>query len=434
MALARHRSNRGFEAFIWPGFVDGLATLLMVIIFVLMVFFLIQINLAQRVSGQDATLQQLRGEIASLAELLNLEKAETSRLALTITQLELQLDAELREKDELNARIAALSSSLATSREEKASIEDTLRALTEKSKSIEDERDRLTLALQALSTRAEDAEKTRDQLAVSLAEVTGRADAAEAARDKAITELDEQALVLAAIEAKLEELRLKNAEREAALGEKDKEISASRQEVLILTQSINALKTKLGQLQALLDEKEEEARAAKEVSVNLTKQLNNALSSKVAELQRFRSEFFGRLREVLKDRSDIRIVGDRFVFQSEVLFELGSADIGAEGERQLMELSNALREISDAIPTDIDWVLQVTGHTDNLPINTPRFRDNWDLSTERALSVVRYLILAGMDPERLAASGFGEFQPIDTADTDVARAKNRRIELKLTHR
>jgi len=434
MALARHRSNRGVEAFIWPGFVDALATLLMVIIFVLMVFFLIQINLAQRVSGQDATLQQLRGEIASLAELLNVEKAETSRLAATITQLELQLDESQKEKDDLSGRIASLSASLDTTRQEKASLEDTLLALTEKSKGIENERDRLTLALEALTARAEYAEKTRDELAASLTETIRRAELAETARDDAVSQLDEQALVMAAIEAKLEELRLKNAEREAQLGERDKEITATRQEILILTQSVNALKTKLGQLQALLDEKEQEAREAKEVSINLTKQLNNALSSKVAELQRFRSEFFGQLREILKDRSDIRIVGDRFVFQSEVLFELGSADIGDKGEKQLMDLSNALREISDAIPTDIDWVLQVTGHTDNLPISTSRFRDNWDLSTERALSVVRYLILAGMEPERLSASGFGEFQPIDTADTDEARAKNRRIELKLTHR
>jgi chemotaxis protein MotB len=434
MALARRTSSMRDQSLIWPGFVDGLATLLMVIIFVLMVFFLIQINLAQRVSGQDATLQQLRGEIASLAELLNIEKDETSRLSATILQLKLQLDDAFKEKNELSSRIASLSASLDTTRQEKASLEDTLRALTEKSKGIEDERDRLTLALEALTVRAEEAEKSRDELTASLSEAIRRAELAETSRDQAVSQLDEQALVMAAIEAKLEELRLKNAEREAQLGEKDKEITATRQEIQILTQSVNALKTKLGQLQALLDEKEEEAREAKEVSVNLTKQLNNALSSKVAELQRFRSEFFGRLREVLKDRSDIRIVGDRFVFQSEVLFELGSADIGDQGEKQLMDLSNALREISNAIPTDIDWVLQVTGHTDNLPISTPRFRDNWDLSTERALSVVRYLILAGMEPERLSASGFGEFQPIDKADPAEARAKNRRIELKLTHR
>ena len=203
---------------------------------------------------------------------------------------------------------------------------------------------------------------------------------------------------------------------------------------MLLTQSINALKMKLGQLQALLDEKEEEARQAKEASLNLTRKLNDALSSKVAELQRFRSEFFGRLRDILKDRSDIRIVGDRFVFQSEVLFDIGSAKIGPEGERQLLELSTALRELSDEIPTDIDWVLQVEGHTDDLPINTPLYKDNWDLSSARAISVVRYLILAGVDPDPLSASGFGEFQPIDTSDSDAARARNRRIEMKLTQR
>jgi len=152
------------------------------------------------------------------------------------------------------------------------------------------------------------------------------------------------------------------------------------------------------------------------------------------ELQRFRSEFFGRLREVLQDRSDVKIVGDRFVFQSEVLFDAGSADIGASGEEQLMQLSIALLEIADTIPTDIDWVLQIEGHTDSVPIKTARFNDNWDLSTERALSVVRYLALAGIDPDRLSAAGYGEYQPLDQADTPEARARNRRIEVKITQR
>ncbi|MGB2437353.1 MAG: OmpA family protein, partial [Candidatus Puniceispirillales bacterium] len=173
---------------------------------------------------------------------------------------------------------------------------------------------------------------------------------------------------------------------------------------------------------------------AKQVTANLTKQLNDALSNKVAELSRFRSEFFGRLRDVLEDRSDITIVGDRFVFQSEVLFALGSADIGSEGEIQLNQLADALKQLTAQIPDDIDWVLQVDGHTDNLPIFTNEFSDNWELSTARALSVVRYLIKSGIDPKRLAANGYGEFQPIDLSDTAEARAKNRRIEFKLTRR
>ncbi len=397
MALARR--TRGAESFIWPGFVDGLATLLMVIIFVLMVFFLIQINLAQRVSGQDATLNRLRGEISELATLLNIERQKSGELAASNQQLALSLEASDVEIAGLTQQITALEASLGSATGNTTELESALAAATARADQAEAE-SRLRLD-----------EITRGRETISTLE----------ARITSITENQQN------LEAEI-------SERDAALARNIETINASRQEILILTQSVNALKQKLGQLQALLDEKESEAREAKEASVNLSRRLNDALSSKVAELQRFRSEFFGQLRDILKDRTDIRIVGDRFVFQSEVLFALGSADIGPEGERKLMGLSSALRDISDTIPTDIDWVLQVSGHTDNLPINTPRFRDNWDLSTERAISVVRYLVLSGIDPNRLSATGFGQFQPIDTGTEPEALARNRRIEFKITRR
>ena len=400
MALARRNRSGGPESFIWPGFVDGLATLLMVIIFVLMVFFLIQTNLAMRVSGQDETLTRLRTEISTLAELLNLERTRTGDLVLANEQLADSLAGAETTIDSLNARLASLEESLGL-----ATAENTA----------------LDARLQAAISRAENAES----------EVAAQ----QAALDQRTIELEELAARIAAMEAEhADTIASLQRTQKAELNARDEIINATRQEITLLTQSINALKTKLGQLQALLDEKEEEARQAKEASLNLSRKLNDALTSKVAELQRFRSEFFGRLRDILKDRSDIRVVGDRFVFQLEVLFDIGSAEIGPEGERQLLELSTALRDIADEIPTDIDWVLQVSGHTDDLPINTPLYKDNWDLSSARAISVVRYLILAGVDPDRLSASGFGEFQPIDTSDSDAARARNRRIEMKLTQR
>lgn len=396
MALARRNRSNGPESFIWPGFVDGLATLLMVIIFVLMVFFLIQTNLAVRVTGQDETLTRLRNEISTLGELLNLERTRTGELVLANRKLEDALAGAETTIDSLNARLAGL--------------EQNLGLMTDKN----------------------------EALAAQIAAVTARAEAAEFEAAAKQAELDARQVELAELAARIEAMEQAHAEelanRDASLAERDDEINASRAEILMLTESVTALKNKLGELQALLDEKEEEARLAKEASINLTRKLNDALSSKVAELQRFRSEFFGRLRDILKDRADIRIVGDRFVFQSEVLFDVGSADIGVEGERQLLELSTALQDIADDIPTDIDWVIQVSGHTDDLPIRTTLYRDNWDLSSARAISVVRYLILAGVDPNRLSATGFGEFQPIDDADTDLARARNRRIELKLTQR
>jgi len=420
MALARRSSTRGAESFIWPGFVDALATLLMVIIFVLMVFFLIQINLTLRVSGQDQTLSQLRAELAELGDLLNLERQANDELTLGYQQLTLALDDSKTAITGLEANIATLESNLASVTTEKLSLEE---------------------ALIAVTSRADLAEAARDEAAdknISLEEALkaalGRADQAETDHTLALEEIDQQKLMLAALEERLKQIQAERDREQTARLSAEEEVNASKRDVLALNQSLQALKQRLGELQALLDDKEEEARKAKEVSVNLTRQLNNALTSKVLELQRFRSEFFGRLREVLQDRSDVKIVGDRFVFQSEVLFDAGSADIGSTGEEQLMQLSLALLEIADTIPTDIDWVLQIEGHTDSVPIKTARFNDNWDLSTERALSVVRYLALAGIDPDRLSAAGYGEYQPLDQADTPEARARNRRIEVKLTQR
>jgi chemotaxis protein MotB len=167
---------------------------------------------------------------------------------------------------------------------------------------------------------------------------------------------------------------------------------------------------------------------------DLGRRLNLALASKVEELARYRSEFFGRLREALGDRADIRIVGDRFVFQSEVLFPSGSADLQPEGQRQLAQLAVTLQDVARRIPAEISWVLQVDGHTDRRPIYTSQFPSNWELSSARAISVVKFLISRGIAPDRLSATGFGEFHPLDVREDEIGFRRNRRIELKLTSR
>lgn len=160
-----------------------------------------------------------------------------------------------------------------------------------------------------------------------------------------------------------------------------------------------------------------------------------ALAQRVQELNRYRSDFFGRLREILSDRQDIRIVGDRFVFQSEVLFSVGGAELNDAGKAEMLKVAEALIQIGNEIPDDIEWVLRVDGHTDNIPLSgTGRYRDNWELSQARALSVVKFFIENGIPAERLVAAGFGEFQPLETEDSDEARSRNRRIELKLTEK
>ena len=307
----------------------------------------------------------------------------------------------------------------------------------------------MTLNLEAERKRAE------DTLTLLAAARAAREELAETARAQA----DE-----------LDRTRDQAAEREALLAlareqiaqEQDVSLQSQRQ-VELLSQQTAALDRQLKSLQGLLDEAKA-AEAAAQIRVEtLGSDLNTALA-KVASEQRkladehrrraeleeaerkrleeeakdlanYRSEFFGRVREILGDREGIRVVGDRFVFSSEVLFSAGSATLGQEGRAQLAEVASVIREIRGEIPEGINWILRVDGHTDNVPISGGAFADNWELSQARALSVVRYLISSQDIPaDRLAANGFGEFQPVDPADTSEARARNRRIELKFTER
>ena len=208
----------------------------------------------------------------------------------------------------------------------------------------------------------------------------------------------------------------------------------AREQVSLLNLQIAALRQQLARIEAALEVSEREAKEKGIQIVNLSQRLNAALASKVQELASFRSEFFGRLRKALGNRSDVRIVGDRFVFQSEVLFPSGAATLQPGGRDQIDKLAQTIKELSDKIPTDINWVLRVDGHTDRIPISTPAYPSNWELSTGRAVAVVKYLIEQGVPAGRLAATGFGEFQPIDPGNTIAAFRRNRRIEFKLTQR
>jgi len=343
MAAPLNRRRRGEQGLYWPGFVDAMAQLLLVIIFLLTVFMVAQYMQARELSGQDTVLAKLRAQIAELTELLALEKSA------------------------------------------KATLETTLAALTDDLKAEKEKSASLSAMLSDLQGRE------------------GKAGAMVAAlKDKLAAEKKISAEALAQIE--------------------------------LLNQQIAALRRQVAMLNAALEAAEERDRVAKAQIANLGKRLNAALARRVQELARYRSEFFGRLRRILSQRSDIRVVGDRFVFQSEVLFPKGSAELTEEGKKELDKLAEAILELEKQIPPDINWILRVDGHTDSDPIRTARFRSNWELSAARAISVVKYLISRGVSPERLAATGFGEFHPIDPGDTEEAKAKNRRIELKLTER
>ena len=340
MAFASRRKGTGGADF-WPGFVDAMATLLLVIIFLLSIFMLAQFFLAQEISGRDSALNKLNSQIAELTELLALEKAAKSTLEATLAALTDDLEAQKGE----NSRLLVL--------------------LDEKDKEARSAGSRLSF----LAGELEDEKNIRSE-------------------------------ALAQVE--------------------------------ILNQQVAALRRQLASLQAALDAAEARDLESKAQIVDLGKRLNAALARKVQQLARYRSEFFGRLREILSDRSDIRIVGDRFVFQSEVFFEKGEARLNPLGRDELDKLASALLEIAGEIPLEIKWVLRIDGHTDSDPINTLEFPSNWELSTARAISVVRYLVSRGVAPERLVAAGFGEHQPIDAGGSEDAKRRNRRIELKLT--
>ncbi|MBK0398504.1 peptidoglycan -binding protein [Limibaculum sp. M0105] len=518
MALTR-RTGARFEATIWPGFVDALTALLLILMFVLSIFMIVQFSLRETVTGQTETIRtqedeltaqatqidRLSSQLAELADVLSLERAgreaaeaEAGELRSTLTDAQAEadrLDAALaamtRARAEAEARTQeltgelaqtvdardALAASLAAAREEideqteaarlaaakREAMEALIAELNASREQQDDEiaklrgteaeaqarlaeaRESLTAEEEARALEAAAAEALRRRLEGSEAELDAMTLALESARKEA----EETLTLLAAAEAakrKLEqdqgqtESELSQAEAlrriaESELAEAEERTAEEARKAALLNQQVGALRDQLGSLQALLDDAAERDRSQKVQIAELGQKLNAALAQKVSELSRFRSEFFGRMREVLGGRSDIRVVGDRFVFQSEVLFAPGSSELNPAGIAELAKLGSVLSEVSKNIPEGLDWILRVDGHTDSTPVRGGGPFANWELSQARALSVVRYLVEEeGVPPERLAATGFGEYQPIEEGDSPDILARNRRIEFKFTER
>ncbi|MDP5083871.1 MAG: peptidoglycan -binding protein [Yoonia sp.] len=533
MALSRRSSNR-FQNAIWPGFVDAMTGLLLVLMFVLTIFMVIQFVLREQITGQETELDALSGQLAALTTTLGLERDRTAALTTDledanaqaelqagriaaliaereaqdqalaraqseITQFEAQVAGLLTERSEARASIAgleaeqerlltqqeALNLALAQARTEidagaeaarlAAARREALEALIA---DLEIENDANAAQITALEadqlTSAAAAEALRERLANADTELTAMTLNLERQRQEA----EDTLTLLAAARAAQGNIETE-AERQAALlAVANEQLAAeqalsaeSQRQVALLNEQIAALRMQVGNLQSLLNLAEEADREAQVQIETLGAQLNTALARVVAEerqrrlleeaerqrleaetarleeeaerlaaeaedLSRFKSTFFGELRQILEGQDRIRIEGDRFIFNSEVLFQPGSATLSPAGEDEIANIADILRSIADDIPDGIDWVIRVDGHTDNIPVNSGgRFADNWELSQARALSVVRFMSNdLGIDPQRLAANGFGEFQPLNPADTPEARAQNRRIELKLTER
>lgn len=388
-AIVRRRQR---DTNIWPGFVDALATLLMVIIFLLMIFVLAQFFLGQALSGRDQALIKLENQVSELAELLALEKRNADDLRGNIAQLSGELQVSVALRDDLKTTVGRLR------RQGKEAEQRLAAALAE----VESGKSKISAQVKELNSLAQDVaalRALREDLETKISAMAGK--------------LEQSGKTLLA----------------------EKEISKSAlAKLALLNQQMAALRQTLAKISEALEASEKMAADQKIQISSLGKRLNAALASKVHELSRYRSEFFGRLRNVLGAKKGIRIVGDRFVFQSEVLFAKGAADVGEAGKQQLLQLAQTLRGISKDIPADLDWVLRVDGHTDKDPINTPRFPSNWELSSARAISVVQFLIGQGLPPNRFAATGFGEFQPLENRNDEIAKRRNRRIELKFTQR
>ncbi len=375
--MLQNRIRKKQLDYTWPGFVDALSSLLMVIIFVLMIFVISQFFISQKMSGQDEALIKLKNNLTELSELLSLERGLTSELTLQLSSLE--------------EKIVVIKEELLKEKEITKQYQEEIRGTKNIIALNESEINELKIAL-------EEKIKNTTQL------------------EKEVSDLNKQ-------------VNQKNLEIQS----KDKTLNANKKEVNQLISTTLQLKNKLTQLQTLLSAYKAKDKKENVQTLNLGKDVNSALARRVEELEKFKSDFFGRVKELIKGRKEIRIVGDRFVFQSEVLFSLGSEELGVEGQLEMQKLATTLMEIEKSLPTDIDWILQIEGHTDSLPVKKGQtYRDNWELSTKRALSVLRFLIKQGIDPNRLSASGYGSFQPIDKKNTKSARMKNRRIEMKIT--
>ena len=457
----------------WPGFVDALAALLVVVVFLIMVFALAQIFLSDALSGRDSVLEQLTSELDELAQMLDLERNANSELRISVAQLSSQLQTSVSERDALVSKLSDIEEELATERRARVDeIADLNRIINVDKESIElqlRDLERLNRDIAALRTVRDELETKVASMATALRQseqqlsetrdlVQQREQQLSESRD--LVQQSEQQLgqvrdltkeleakladesertVLAQKEVAQRDIRLAELLRRAETAEQsfseERTLSEQAQrQVSLLADQLREIRRQLSALNEALEASEVKNKSQNTQIVNLGKRLNAALATRVQELARYRSEFFGRLREVLGNRSDIRIVGDRFVFQSEVLFASGAAELNQAGGDQLGQLAKTLRQISAEIPDGLDWVLRVDGHTDVRPISTPQFPSNWELSSARATSVVKFLIEQGIPPNRLVAAGFGQYQPLDAGDDEIAYRRNRRIEFKLTQR
>jgi chemotaxis protein MotB len=412
---------------IWPGYVDVLSALIMIIIFVLLIFTLSQFILSNILTDQSSELQDLHSQIAEITELLGLEEEKNEEMTTQIAALSTEIDILTSEKTKLESDIDYLNEKRVEDFQEIEFQLKTIASLQQDINTLRDLRQRLENEISAVANNLQQEQELTAHLR----------DRSKVLEARLISEHETTVLAQKTIEQRdirIEALSALIGEQQQALDNQKSLTADARAEVALLTQKISQLREQLGEISEALRLSENDRQQQKEEISDLGRRLNIELARRVNDLERYRSEFFGQLREVLGNHPFIQIEGDRFLLQAELLFASGNADLSENGKLELDGLADVLNEIIPAIPENLQWILRVDGHTDKIPINSARYPSNWELSTARAVSVVRYLVSRGIPQARMAATGFGKFHPIDTAETDEAYRKNRRIEIKLTSR
>ncbi|MFQ6016696.1 MAG: peptidoglycan -binding protein [Kiloniellaceae bacterium] len=402
-------------------------------------------NMNKTASDTDVAMAFLSRQVEEAIRKLASRQDENAALRQQAIELSKELDSLATRREELGSEVARLTTErdkvfaalesqvrelaglLSLEREATADLRKGLDARAAELRATVGERDRIALQLRDARTALA---AQKENFATRLNELKSlKGDIAElrSEREALQARLAVETATLDTTKAELEAVYGRNSALED-------ELSVTNSRTSALSRQLVQLRAQIAELSKLLAASESRNHQQQEAIADLGRRLNLALARKVRELAKYRSEFFGRLREVLGERPDIRIVGDRFVFQSEVLFHTGEAELEEPGRRQLRRLAQSLKEIAATIPSDIDWVLRVDGHTDERPIRTARFPSNWELSTARATSVVKFLMAQEIPAGRLAAAGFAQFHPLDRRRDEMAFRRNRRIEFRLTQR
>ena len=453
--LSKSQGNNSEGSLIWPGFVDVLASTLMVIIFIVLLFTVAQVYLGDLVVGkneqiqnlektieiqddtiveQDITLtdkevtlierqeliEQLDTELEILDEEIQIKQSDIEKKDETILSLDNLIEEQALDIDKLNLMIAKITEELSLSLQEKENLKGKLQLLNEEQQVLKESLNELGGQNTSLTNKLSDSQGKIQNLLDSL-------DTSKTVNQNLENQISE-------VEDKNQGLKDQISNLEEDSSTKTTDLNEALAKISRLSDDIKILSNEIQLLNNLLDSKEADIAQSKIELGELGDRLNRVLTSELFKLQQYKSEFFGKLSEALGDRDDIQVKGDRFIFQSEILFESGSAEIQNPGRVALSLIAKTLISLTNEIPNDLNWILQVDGHTDKVPISTNQFPSNWELSHSRALEVVKFFIQQGIPANKLSANGYGEYQPIKLGNSKEELKQNRRIELKITQR